>query len=121
MAQEMRFQSIGLWDCQKGGYVDTCHWCISEEKSAGGRLVKLTLPLDEEREGKWEVRASILADGYLEISGRQGMLLSRLMDEFPPPDPDKPAATAKLSGEVMRLLTVAGGTDFRKQSNWVTS
>jgi len=33
-----------------------------------------------------EIRAHIPTDGYLEMGGRQAMLLGRLMDEFPPPE-----------------------------------
>lgn len=33
------------------------------------------------------MKASIGINGYLELGGRQAMLLARLMDEFPPPEP----------------------------------
>ncbi len=86
MGEEMHFQSIGLWDRCNSSYVSGCQWSASAEKFPAGRSVRLDLPLGVNGDGKWEIRASIWADGCLETSGRQGMLLSRLMDEFLPPE-----------------------------------
>jgi hypothetical protein len=35
---------------------------------------------------QWEIRACVGVDGYLELGGREVMLLARLMDEFPLPE-----------------------------------
>ena len=94
MGKEMHFQSIGLWDRHNSSYVSGCQWNASAEKFPAGRSVKLGLPLGVNGDGKWEIKASIWADGHLEISGRQGMLLSRLMDEFPPPEQKEEAPSS---------------------------
>jgi len=45
-----------------------------------------TLPIDGNGSARWEIRTNICVDGNLERSGRQVMLLGRLMDQFPPPE-----------------------------------
>ena len=89
MGKEMRFQNIGLWNRQNGRYVNTCLWKTPEEKSTTGRTINLRLPLNGSGAAESEIRAGIRADGYLEQGGRLTMLLSRLIDEFPPPDQEK--------------------------------
>ncbi|MFC1793342.1 WecB/TagA/CpsF family glycosyltransferase [Planctomycetota bacterium] len=85
MSKEMRFQNIGLWNRQNGRYVRKCLWNATEGKSKVGRTINLRLPIN--RNGaESEIRVDICADGYLELGGRQAMLLSRLIDEFPPPE-----------------------------------
>lgn len=98
MGREMRFQSIGLWNRRNGQYVSTCVWNAPEGKSTNGKTVNLSLPLHGNGAGECEIRACIWADSYLELGGRQAMLLARLIDEFPPPEqeqeaeaPDQPA------------------------------
>ena len=59
-----------------------------EPRPAGARTAQLNLPLRGSEAVRWEVRACIAADGYLELSGREVMLLARLMDEFPLPEPE---------------------------------
>ena len=88
MAEEMHFQSIGMWNHRNDRYVRECLWNESEpeEKSITGRTIELRLPLNGNESADFEVRAHIPTNGYLELSGRQVMLLSRLMDEFPPPE-----------------------------------
>jgi UDP-GlcNAc:undecaprenyl-phosphate GlcNAc-1-phosphate transferase len=86
MARQMHFQSIELWHCRKGDYVSTCAWDAPEERFGVGRTAKLSLPLHANGTARWELRACIWVDGYLELGGRQAMLLARLMDEFPPPE-----------------------------------
>ena len=82
----MRFQSIALWNRRNGDYVNICEWHAPNGKFPTGKSVKLSLPLDGCEPPELEIRARIWADGCMEMSGRQGMLLSRLMDEFPPPE-----------------------------------
>lgn len=97
MAEEMQFRSIKLWDNHSSSCVSGCEWDASAlgKKFGPGRSVELSLPLSENRCLTREIRASIWADGCLEISGRQGMLLSRLLDEFPPPARDENGEMSK--------------------------
>ena len=94
MGKQMHFQSIALWDRRTGHYVSNCVWNEPEERFTSGRTAELTLPLHGNGAQEWEIRARIWADGYLELSGRQAMLLARLMDEFPPPEQQKKAEAA---------------------------
>jgi N-acetylglucosaminyldiphosphoundecaprenol N-acetyl-beta-D-mannosaminyltransferase len=89
MAKRMHFQNIGLWKRCDGHYVSTCVWNMPESKYSTGKTMKLVLPLHGNGTAEWEIRANIWVDGYLELSGRQAMLLGRLMDEFPPPEQEK--------------------------------
>jgi hypothetical protein len=91
MGKQMHFQSIALWDRRIGHYVSNCVWNAPEGRFASGRTAELTLPLHGSGADQWEIRAHIWADGYLELSGRQAMLLARLMDEFPPPEQQQEA------------------------------
>jgi len=91
LGKQMRFQSIGLWNCRNGDYVSTYVWNAAEGKSTTGETVKLSLPLHGNGAAEWELRTRIWVDGYLEVSGRQAMLLARLMDEFPPPEQEEEA------------------------------
>jgi len=91
MSKRMHFQSIGLWSRRSGGCVSTCVWNAPEGNPTTGKTVKFSLPLPGDGEAEWEIRACIWADGYLELSGRQAMLLARLMDEFPPPGQEEEA------------------------------
>jgi len=86
MAEEMRFHSIGLWNRRDESYVSNCLWNEPEEKPITCRTIKLRLPLNGNGSADCEIRAHIPTDGYLEMGGRQAMLLGRLMDEFPPPE-----------------------------------
>jgi UDP-N-acetylmuramyl pentapeptide phosphotransferase/UDP-N-acetylglucosamine-1-phosphate transferase len=85
MCKEMRFHRIELWNQYNGQSVNRGIWNAPEDKSTH-KNAKLTLPIDGDGVAKWEIRATICADGYLERTGRQALLLSRLMDEFPPPE-----------------------------------
>ncbi len=100
MGRQMQFRSVGLWDHNAESFVGTCQWDAPKDNQTG-RYVKLSLPLSAYGEGRWEIRASIWANGCLEVSGRQGMLLSRLMDEFPPPDQDQGIGTSDRRGEMI--------------------
>jgi hypothetical protein len=91
MSRQMHFQSIGLWNSREGHYVSNCVWNAPEGKFTSGRAAELTLPLHGRGAAEWEIRARIWADGYLELSGRQAMLLARLIDEFPPPGQEQDA------------------------------
>ncbi len=87
MSKQMGFQSIGLWSCSNGNCISNSEWQVTDDRRQISRIIKLVLPLNVN--SGWELRAGIYmdADGSLELSGRKAMLLSRLMDEFPPPDP----------------------------------
>ena len=88
MGEKMGFQSIALWNRRNGHYESTCAWHVpeGESRTATGETVKLILPLRGNGTAGWEIRARIWANGSLELSGQQAMLLGRLMDEFPPPE-----------------------------------
>ncbi len=97
MGEEMRFQSLGLWHRDNGTYVNTCAWNAPQKDSMNGRTVRLSLPLTSNGSPEGELRACICAHDYLELSGRQAMLLTRLIDEFPLPQPQPEApATGQL-------------------------
>jgi UDP-GlcNAc:undecaprenyl-phosphate GlcNAc-1-phosphate transferase len=93
MGENMRFQSLSLWHRDNGQYINTYAWNAPQKESGNGRTVKLSLPLDSNGGRECELRACICADDYLELSGRQAMLLTRLVDEFPLPEhqPEAPA------------------------------
>jgi len=84
MGGQMHFQSIELWRRSDDNNVKTHTWNSPEQKSDTVKTLKVVLPLYGKCKTEWELRASILINGYLELSGRQVMLLTRLMDEFPP-------------------------------------
>jgi UDP-GlcNAc:undecaprenyl-phosphate GlcNAc-1-phosphate transferase len=86
MGEQMHFQGIELWNRCNGGYVSTCVWNAPEGKFPTGKTASLNLPVHGGVAADWEIRARIWVNGCLELSGRQGMLLARLMDEFPPPE-----------------------------------
>ena len=94
MGKQMHFQSIELWRHDNDNYVSIHTWNSPEQKSATVKTLKLFLPLNGKGATEWEIRASIVVSGYLELSGRQAMLLTRLMDEFPPPEQQIKAETS---------------------------
>jgi len=106
MGKQMRFQSIGLWNRRNGHYLSTCVWNAPEGKSTTGETVKLSLPLHGKGAAEWEIRARIWVDGYLELSGRQAMLLARLMDEFPPPEQEEEVEELDQRANTTRLSTI---------------
>jgi UDP-GlcNAc:undecaprenyl-phosphate GlcNAc-1-phosphate transferase len=89
MAEQMHFQSIGLWNRHNDHYELTCGWNAPGVMFTTEKTMKLTFPLRGNGQEEWEIRARVWVDGYLELSGRQAMLLARLMDEFPPPEPEQ--------------------------------
>jgi exopolysaccharide biosynthesis WecB/TagA/CpsF family protein len=91
MAQQMNFQSLGIWNRHRDHYVLTREWSIPDGSLAVGKTMRLTLPLHENGITKWELRARIWINDFLELSGHQAMLLARLMDEFPPPELEQEA------------------------------
>ncbi len=91
MGERMRFQSLGLWCRENGQYVNACLWNAPQNETGNGRIVKLSLPLESNGGPQRELRACICAEDCLELSGRQAMLLARLIDEFPPPEDAKEA------------------------------
>ncbi len=87
MGNEMHFESFSLWHRDNGHEINICNWTAPQDKpQTKGRTVRVSLPLKPNGSPQCELRACIWADGYLELSGRQTMLLTRLIDEFPPPE-----------------------------------
>jgi UDP-GlcNAc:undecaprenyl-phosphate GlcNAc-1-phosphate transferase len=84
MGGRMHFQSIELWSRRNGQLASARVWYSPVVPA--GKTAQFSLPLQRSATTEWEVRASIRIDSYLELSGRQAMLLARLMDEFPPPE-----------------------------------
>jgi len=91
MAGQMHFQSIGVWNRCNDHYVMTHAWNAPEGTFPAGKTMKLTLPLHGNAETEREIRACIGINDFSEASGHQAMLLARLMDEFPPPEPGREA------------------------------
>jgi len=106
MARKMRFQSIGLWNRHNGHYENTCAWNAPEDIFTTDKTVKLILPLNGNGTAEWEIRARICVNGYLEVSGRQAMLLGRLMDEFPPPEQEEEAEALDQCASTTRRSTI---------------
>lgn len=106
MAKKMHFQSIGLWRHCNGHYVRTCLWNVPEDIFTTDKTVKLILPLHGKGAVEREIRARIWVDGYLELSGRQAMLLARLMDEFPPPEQEEEAEALDQGADTTRRSTI---------------
>ena len=85
MARQMHFQSLEVWSRHNNHYVMTQRWNDPEGLFAAKKIMKFTLPLHRNGATEWEIRARIWTNEFLELSGHQVMLLTRLMDEFPPP------------------------------------
>jgi hypothetical protein len=97
MGGQMYFRNIGLWHRSNGHYVSVCTWNAPERKFPSDRTAQIRLPLCPNGAGEWELRVHIWVNGYLEVGGRQAMLLARLMDEFPPPQENEVEAHAETS------------------------
>jgi UDP-GlcNAc:undecaprenyl-phosphate GlcNAc-1-phosphate transferase len=97
MGSQMYFRSIGLWHRSNGHYVSVRTWRAPERKFPSDRTAQIRLPLYANGAGEWELRVHIWVNGYLEVGGRQAMLLARLMDEFPPPQENEAEAHAEAS------------------------
>ncbi|MFH1884015.1 MAG: WecB/TagA/CpsF family glycosyltransferase, partial [Planctomycetota bacterium] len=106
MAKQMHFQSIGVWKRCNGHYVNTRTWNAPEDIFTTDKTMKLILPLNGNGTAEWEIRARIWADSYLELSGRQAMLLGRLMDEFPPPEQEEEAEALDQRASTTRRTTI---------------
>jgi UDP-GlcNAc:undecaprenyl-phosphate GlcNAc-1-phosphate transferase len=89
MSKKMHFQTLGLWNCRSGQYVRTCTWDVPQDRFTTGKTAKFTLPIRGNGAAEWEIRAHVSVNGYLELSGRQAMLMARLMDEFPLPEQEE--------------------------------
>ena len=103
MGEEMHFQSIGLWNRQNGHCVRKCLWNAPEGRPMTGSTINLRLPINGNGNvtREYEIRARILTDGYLELGGRQAMLLCRLIDEFPPKEQVQGAETSEQPVNIM--------------------
>lgn len=106
MAEQMHFQSIGLWSRCDDHYTPVCGWNAPGGTFTTGKTTNLTLSLHVNEEKDWEIRARIRVGGYLERSGRQAMLLARLMDEFPPPEQEQKAEALDQSANTMRRYPI---------------
>jgi len=115
MAAEMGFRSLGLWERENGAFVNTCVWSAQKQDSSVGRILQLSLPVQVKEGLDRELRACIVAQNYLELGGRQAMLLTRLMDEFPMPErrQDRKAGD-KTADTTQSFRTDAGTLDCRK-------
>ncbi len=96
MGQKMKFQTIGLWNCRSGRYIRTCMWNVPEDKFKTGKAAIFALPIRGNGSAEWEIRAHASVNGLLEQSGRQAMLLARLMDEFQMPQNEEEAEQLEL-------------------------
>jgi hypothetical protein len=106
MGQKMHFQTIGLWNSHSGQYIRTCMWNVPEDKFKTGKTAKFTLPIRGNGSAEWEIRAHTWVNGFLELSGRQAMLLARLMDEFPLPDHKEEAEQLELFANVINRSSI---------------
>ena len=89
MGHKMNFQTIGLWNCRSGRYLKTFMWNVSDNKLKTGKTAKFTFPIHSDESTEWEIRIQASVNGFLELSGRQAMLIARLIDEFPLPKHDE--------------------------------
>jgi len=97
MGDQMYFRSIALWHRSNGHYVSVRTWNAREGKFPSDKTAQIRLPLRPDAAGDWELRVRIWVNGYLEVGGRQAMLLARLMDEFPPPQEREAESRAERS------------------------
>jgi len=112
MCKQMHFQSIALWKRQEADYINTLEWNAPKGKFPTGKTVNLTLPLEKNGATEWELRARIWVNGYLELSGRQSMLLARLMDEFPPPKEQGEAEVSDQHAEAIQRYMIEEAAEF---------
>jgi len=87
MGKRMHFQTLGLWNRREGRCDNILSWNAPEGKTPNDRTAIVILPLGGHGPSEWEIRAHIGVNGCLEIGGQQAVLLARLMDESPPPEP----------------------------------
>jgi hypothetical protein len=85
MGENMGFQSLTLLNHENGMYKSAFNWNTLGEKTGKHRAVEINLPLEPESGGEFILRAHIYVEDYLELSGHQVKLLTRLIDEFPLP------------------------------------
>jgi len=112
MGSQMHFQSIELWHCRNGQLASACVWYSPVVPA--GRTVQVSLPLRGSGVAEWEMKALIGVNGYLELGGRQAMLLARLLDEFPPPE-------QKEEGEVSAHVQTRRADPLRRKDKEVFS
>ena len=89
LGKQMHFQSIELWKRRNGDYVNTYVWNAPEGNITTDKTVEFSFPLYGNGTAEREIRVRTSVNGYLELNGRQAMLLARLMDGFPPPDKEQ--------------------------------
>ncbi len=89
MGKEMHFKNIELLKNNDGNLKSMLIWDAPEGENQNNKTISLSFPIDGPDTGLYEIRATIWKNEYLELNGRQAMLLGRLIDEFPPPDEDK--------------------------------
>lgn len=86
MGREMHFKNIEVWKHVNNQSINTCAWNAPCEESQTNKIISVSFPIDRNMTESWEIKASIWKNTYLELNGRQVMLLGRLIDEFPPPE-----------------------------------
>jgi UDP-GlcNAc:undecaprenyl-phosphate/decaprenyl-phosphate GlcNAc-1-phosphate transferase len=85
MGENMHFQSLSLLHRDNGQDHDACVWNASQHETEKSRTVELSLPLKSSDNKDCRLKAFIYVEDYLELSGHQVKLLTRLIDEFPLP------------------------------------
>ncbi len=90
MGEQMHFQNLAVWERREADYVRRLVWNAPDDKFVGCRRIALALPLPQDGAVVRELRACVWVNGFLEIGGQQATLLARLIDEFPPPEPERP-------------------------------
>lgn len=85
MGQNMHFKSLSLLNRDNGRFLCTKQWnCLKHNANDSGSI-ELNLPIQSNERKEYLLRACIYIDDYLELSGHQAKLLTRLIDEFPLP------------------------------------
>jgi len=97
MGENLCFKSLSLLSRDNGRFVSNCQWNALKKCTNNSRIVEINLPLRSYDNKEFLLRACIYTDGYLESSGHQVKLLTRLIDEFPLP---KSQLTGKASDKL---------------------
>ena len=87
MGDNMSFKSIALLHRDNDQYINIRQWNTkSNDMNLKNKTVELNMPLESFKNVEHILRVQIFTEDYLELSGNQVRLLTRLIDEFPPPD-----------------------------------
>jgi hypothetical protein len=85
ITKQMRFRNIELQKRQDDDYVTIRRWNSESTQFPVSKIMKLRSQFTGKSGSEWEIRAEIDADDA-ETCGRQCMLITRLIDESPPPE-----------------------------------